>query len=190
VPAEATHRVIFLGPYSGQIEHWSSNRTFACPGGEVCRTSHAKYRVDWYAYAPVAYLDLRTNAYAPWVLQITSNLEFRLKGRELRGQVWDLARVPNRGKSAELLGELVEIKPQDSVPPEFSIRPPLERLFGKGRLYLGSCNPTPPPLILEEFAVENPAVAKEKEPEKGSTLKEQIGQLGTSGNGRPNVRYY
>ena len=166
--------VIFLGPYQGQIEHWERGRTFSCPGQDFCRTAHRKYRLDWYGYAPVAFQDPRTSRFDPWILQITANLEFRLRNRNLRGEIWLLSRAPNRGKRAELVGELIGCREPGSLPPAHALRPSLERIFGVDHVYLGQPNPHPEPLVVEHFEVAPFELPKPKVVESRLLTPEEI----------------
>lgn len=169
VPADGLHRVVFLADYLGQVEHWDRSRTFACPGGAECAARHGKYRVDWYAYAPVAYLDSRTRRYDPWVLQITACLEFALRGRPLRGTVWDLARAPGHGSKGEVIGEMVEQWGEDRLPKPFAVVPVLEKIFGVGRVFLGTPNPLPEPVTVDEWVIEAPPAPPPPEPKPAFT---------------------
>lgn len=173
VPADGLHRVVFLADYVGQIEHWDRSRTFACPGGAECAAKHGKYRVDWYAYAPVAYLDSRTRRYDPWVLQITACLEFNLRSRPLRGTAWDLSRAPGHGGKGEVVGELVEEWAEERLPKAFPIVPVLEKIFGIGRVYLGAPNPLPEPVTVSEWNIEAPPAPPPPEPKPRPAFKMQ-----------------
>jgi hypothetical protein len=113
-----------------------------------------------------------------------------LRGRALRGEVWLLKRYPRKGGRGEILGELLDRLDPDKLPVAFSVTQPLERLFGKGRLHLGAKNPTPPPLLVEEFAIEAPvAQSPNSTPQKLPTLKELLEQRNGTDQRTSGVRY-
>jgi hypothetical protein len=143
----------------------------------------------------VAYLDQRVQRWDPWVLQITSNLEFRLRGRELRGERWNLWRDPGRGKTGEVCGEYLDRVAVEKLPPSFSIVTPLQRTLATVQLFLGAPNPIPVPLILDLFKVDLPAIAASQDTEVKTAdvgaFKERLKAMGRNRGQGPNgtVKY-
>lgn len=152
--------VLFLGPFMGHLEHWVSKGTLPCLGTSGNCPNHSRGRLLFYAYAAVLWQDPRTNRPDPWILQATASLEEQLRGIDLRGQVWLIARDPEGGKTGELTGKLVEKREADKQPPAFPIVPHLKRMFQVRDLNIPVSNPNPakvvpevaevPPLVLAE----------------------------------------
>jgi len=160
VPAWDSHVVLFLAPLHGQLGHWERGRIVSCPGGQLCAAKHAHQKLFWYGYAPIYYLDPRTRKFDPWVLEVTSNMEERLRGRDLVGEVWVLTRDTGKGTSGEVWGEYLETRPKDQIPKPFSIEEPVKRMTGARVFYPHSPNPTPPAVCPEREEVPLPDLQK------------------------------
>lgn len=149
VPVNLPVCVRFLGPVLGLDTHWRSGRTIPCPGPDECPVSLHRTALIWKGYGPVEAWESSCRHWRSFVLEVTESLEEDLRGRDLRGEVWQLHRMQKSGKTDPVAGIFCERLPEHSLSKTFDIVPVLLRLFHVPRLTLGTRNPMPPKVVIE-----------------------------------------
>lgn len=123
--------VLFLGPYRGHLEHWKGeSETFPCDA-PACKACDKGIRQDFYAYAAANVYDPSFRRWVPAVVQLTACAEELLRGRALRGTVWELRRAPGRGKLGKVSCRFLDSRDPGVVPEEFDVRPSLKVIWGE-----------------------------------------------------------
>lgn len=193
VPAESPIAIRFLGAIYGLNTHWHSGKSVPCPGAQECPLPVHRSRMLFKAYGPVERWEATHGVWRPAVLEITENLEERLRGRDLRGEVWVLSREDAKAKASPVIGAFCEALPHAEVSAAFDIVPILCRFYHVQTLALGAANPIPPKVFLE--AVEGPppnlppelqpAKAREASPEETERIRKQLQEaMSSMGKGR------
>jgi len=157
VPARDGLKCCFAGPVLGILTHWHGGKSYACGGVEHCHPTIHKARGPWKGYAPVRVWQPRTETWKPFVLEVTEHLEEELRGRDLRGEVWELTRRDAKKKNSPVDGLFLELRSDPQLLVEFSVIIPLQRMYHQIELDLGTPNPLPAKLVLVETAAAAPA---------------------------------
>lgn len=161
VPELAPIVVRFLGPYLGMLTHWRSGRSVPCDGPDECPTSLHRLGTIWKGYCPVQLWEEVGRVWRPHVLEVTETLEELLRGRELRGEVWNLWRSQDKGARGSVTGLFCESHADRQLSKSFDILPVLLRLFHRSTLKLGHANPLPPRVVLEAQSGDAPTLPAE-----------------------------
>lgn len=144
VPLGAPVVVRFLGPVQGLLLHWHGGRSVPCQGQGDCPATIHRSRTLWRGYGPVEGWDEPWRLWRPAVLEVTEGLEEYLRGRTLRGEVWQLVRDGALGKRAPVEGVFCEALDDGKVSPWFDPLPVLQRFYHTTAISLGALNPLPP----------------------------------------------
>jgi hypothetical protein len=94
------------------------------------------------------------------VIQATSNLEEQLRGRPIRGEVWELTRTWRKDKRGPVTGAYLLTLPEEELTPGRDVKPVLQRVFATEDVSLDQKNPNPPRVFDSEVRIENPALRK------------------------------
>lgn len=147
-PKKGLLHVMFLGPYSGLITHWTTAGSIPCLGEERCAQRVHACKEVWKGYAAVDVWEPITTTWYAAVLEITESLEHLLAGESLRGSVWALHRG-GKGRHQEVIGRLEERRPVSSVRDAFDFRDLVESFFRMRELTWGVPNPVEPRRLME-----------------------------------------
>lgn len=155
--------VRFLDQIQGLDTHWKG-RTVPCDGPGECPATLHRTGVIWKGYAPVEVWEKDKELWRPWVLEVTSCLEERLRGRNIRGETWALERDDNgKGKRSVLVGVYCETVDPNDIRPTFEILPVLLRIYNCSSLRLGVKNLLPGKVMLSVTHGKPPALPKQFE---------------------------
>lgn len=173
---------MFLGELTGSLQHYPRGRSVVCKtrvkGCKFCGLFPQRF----FAYAPGRVYRQASDQWIPTVLQVTSNAWQTLRGRNVRGEVWELekeAREDNRGPVNVRYLTTVE---DSQIGPAFNIEPALQRMLDAVELHLGQEDPTTPKVKVQAITLDDPELRKfarpterpvETQPAKKS-LKEMI----------------
>lgn len=182
VPLVPPIHVKFLGALRGLLTHWSKSHSVPCDGPDKCPVALHRTGTFFKAYAPVEWWVAHVGRWRPAVLEGTANLEERLRGRTLRGEVWLLSREKETDKASPVLARYCESLPEPSLSPAFDILPVLQRVFNREELLLDVANPTPRKVLLPEVAGAPPALPDdlkpappvEEDPEEKRKMREAV----------------
>lgn len=125
----------FLGPYRYVGRHVKGKGDkrddwFLCWGTELCKTEIHRLRFHAFYYAPVQVWQNREKVWRPFAIKLTENLEWKLRGQELRGQVWSVSKEDKKLRGREPLeGEFLESVDAGSLPDPFNMDAFLCHLF-------------------------------------------------------------
>jgi hypothetical protein len=141
--------VLFLGCYRGVWTHYAGGQTILCPGPDRCTLpGHGRLKRFWKGYAAGEIWREKEDLWLPVIVEITSTLEERLRGRTLRGEVWTLTRKHGKKATTPLLGEFLTTIGPPILSPAFDLEAPLKRFFGVETLGPDVENPAIPQLCL------------------------------------------
>lgn len=170
VPESGGIVVRFLGPYAGCLTHFRGKRTIYCPGPGECPSSEHRLPTMWKGYAAVERWDPALRLWVPEVLEITECLEEDLRGQQLRGQVWLLARRQEKGEPPACFGTFCEQVNPDSLRAAFLVVPVLKRLWHRDEVKLNKANPLPERIKLDPVAGDAPHLPQVPDDAKASGL--------------------
>lgn len=199
VPIGAPVIVRFLGPVQGLLLHWHGGRSVPCQGTGDCPPTVHRSRTLWRGYGAVEGWDEAWSKWRPAVLEVTEGLEEYLRGRTLRGEVWQLVRDGALGKRAPVEGAYCETQEDQAVSPWFDPLPVLQRFYHTTSIVLGALNPLPPRTSLPAVSGPapnlpvglRPAPAEEMSPQRHRRMKdmveEQEMERRRAGNVQPSV---
>jgi len=195
VPERLPLVVRFLGPVRGLELHWHQKRPVPCAGAADCPQSIHRTSIIWKGYAAVQLWDPAAKLWRAHALAVTSHLEERLRGRDLRGEVWSVWRDGERGKNDPVYGVLCERLDPSTLTPAFDLLPILLRLYHVRSLRLDIPNETPARIVVAPTADAPPHIPADLVPEvEGSESpedRERLRQLwrelraGIAGTGKP-----
>lgn len=181
VPSNDSLTVLFSGPPLGILAHWIGKRNKACPGLAECPATIHRIAPTWYGYAPVRLWDPGRGAWVGHVLEVTESLEEQLRGLDLVGSVWVLARAPGKKRGARVEGIFVERRSEPALLAHFDVRPAVQRLYHTSEIYFGVRNPTPPKVMIEVAECAGPNLPKDSgqasEPPVTPEQKARLAQL-------------
>lgn len=164
VPPGPTLSLLFLAPYRGVSMHWVQGRTRPCLGAEVCPDAWHRIPPIYYAFAAAEVWRTDASAWIPVVLEITAKLEEQLRGRSLRGEIWQLARRTAKGRGAAVDGQYVDRLHEDQVSPAFPIAEVLQAFWRVEGAVLDVPNPSPARIVLPAVARAAPPGLGQKDP--------------------------
>jgi len=136
--------VRFLASLQGLLTHYDRGGSVACTEPEAKCVICKRLPTRWKGYAPAERWDEQAQHWQPVVYEATSGWEETIRGRNLRGEVWQLGKVKAGGRHAALKGLLVEQLDPSTVRRPFDIEPVLCRLYNVTSLNLGVVNVTQP----------------------------------------------
>ena len=96
--------VVFSGNILGCFTHYHQNRSHYCGGDGVCSPAYHKLRQDWKGFAPVYQWMEGPKLYLPDVLEVSAGLDLQLRGRDLVGETWLIARDSSRKRTGPVTG--------------------------------------------------------------------------------------
>ena len=159
VPRHGTVTVCFAGPIVGLLTHWHNGHSWGCRGPDRCNPTAHRARTIWKGYAPVRCWESPRALWVAYTLEVTAVLDEQLRGRELPGEVWELAREAGKRKQAPCRGSFVGVRDEAALLAAFDIRPSLFRMYDTTDLDLGIANPLPPKTLVAAVAVAGPPSA-------------------------------
>lgn len=131
------------GRYGGINTHWRMGRSEYCIG-ESCPIAVHKSGAIWKGYTGVEAFEARSQKWAPVVLEITEALELDLRGKWIRGGVWEVWRTPLNGRKKQpVRGKLLETLAPATLPRAFPIIHVLQSLYHTSEIDLSATNPMP-----------------------------------------------
>ena len=145
------------GRVPGLFAHWARSRSVYCDP-EGCPSGIHKEPKFWKGYLAVRLYNPRSGKWLPTVLEVSEHLELDLRGVLERGQLWEIARLPQTGKKRQpVFGKLLERRAAGSCPPDFCVLPVLVHLYHVSTICLDAENPLPPRVMVEEQEEAPPA---------------------------------
>lgn len=161
--------VRFLGGIHGTVTHWHNDASYACRGTDCPKTIHAKKSV-WKGYAAVMqWSDTATDAWIPYVLEVTDRMHETLSDFYLRGQSWIFKRVEGPDKRQEINCLFDSEIEADTLPLEFNVRAVVQRLYGVLDLQWDVPPILPAQVKVEGMVGPGPAILIHEQERTGST---------------------
>jgi hypothetical protein len=195
VPHTHPITVRVLGPYVGLLTHFSPGKTVACFGDGTCPPTTHRLRVIWKGYLACDQWLEDQGVYKPGVLEVTEGLEHYLRGRVIRGEVWNLSK-PGGRKNSPVVALFSERAPESELRPAFSVEEFLVAFYHSTELTLGVPNPIPPKLMLEALPGKAPKIMEHlqtetpqeapRDPQLFKRLREQAESFRRAGKGAHN----
>jgi hypothetical protein len=158
IPDTEPLAVVFLLGLKGLRSHFKRTGSSACwsPGKlcSLCERSAPQFR----AYAPVEAWDVHSKLWVPCVLEVTGQLEERLRGRDLRGEEWLLWKDQGQSKRVTYGCKHLQRLPAGEVSQAFAIEPTLKKVYRCLELPPYCSNPHGPTVYVEKRAGEAPVI--------------------------------
>lgn len=152
--------VCFLGAYRGLLTHWKNGEPIPCIGEADCPDAMHKIRPTWKGYAPVRWYNPAGDWWIPAVLEMSECFEELVRGRQLRGEVWEVFRSAGRRKTRPIQGRFLEARPLVGLWDTFDMVPVLQRRYHTATLLLDVPNPVVPRLVLTVEKAPPPAACQ------------------------------
>jgi hypothetical protein len=178
--------------YGGMFTHWTGTRSVRCwsSGCEPCRKRN---RQIWKGYIGVEEWIASTRSWKPHVLEISEHLELRLRGRNLKGEVFKVSRAKKASgtkKPTAVEGEYLRTMSDIVLRDDVLVSVILQWVYGPGEYPLDEDNPLPAKLFLDHKRDEPPpADAAQAESRAGQGSNGQ-GSNGQGSNGQAEQQSY
>jgi hypothetical protein len=161
VPQTGYLLVCLAGPIRGVMMHWHGGGSYPCRPDDTCPASIHRSGSTWKGYTPCRQWDHSLGAWVPWALEVTESLELVMRGQDLRGQVWRLARAKRKRKrgqpGATVQGQLEEVRTDPALLVTFDVRLVVERRYHCPPLVWDVPNPLQPKLTVEQVSAPPPS---------------------------------
>ncbi len=166
--------VCFLGPYRGLITHWVRGESVACLGEADCADAIHRIRPTWKGYAPVRWHNPAGDWWIPAVLEITECFEELIRGRQIRGEIWEVFRGAGKRRTRPVMGRFVEARPQATLWATFDITRVVQRRYHVDRLVWDIPNPVVPRVILPVETGPSPMIRPAEGPAPRTVSRKEL----------------
>lgn len=133
--------VLFTGPIFGHLEHWKGNEYTYPHESPKCPSCDRGAKLFYYAYASSQVLNSLTKRWEPGIIQVTACGEEQLRGMTLRGSIWLVTRLADKGKKGKQSWQHIDDTDPSTCPPQLKIEPALAKVMGPRAFVLGVKNP-------------------------------------------------
>ncbi len=130
------------------MTHWTHGEPIPCVGEADCPPSLHKIRLVWKGYAPVRWYNPSGDWWIPAALELSECLEELVRGRQLRGEVWEVYRAAGKRRTRPIQGRYVETRPATGLWDSFDIVPVVQRRYHSAPIVWDVPNPIVPRVIL------------------------------------------
>ena len=152
------HTIMLLAnEYGGEFTHFRRS-TQLCRGADCPAALHNIGEPTWKGYTPILAKDYGVKRWIPFVLEMTENLERDMRYIFARGQLWEIWRDKDKGKTGQVCGKLIEDAGDVSRLPEpFDVIPVVRAMYHSSLITLKHKNPMPDRVIVEEIPFDEPS---------------------------------